>query len=268
MDTSDFDFQPCLAGERVVLRPLTADDFDALYAVASDPAVWEQHPDRARHLRDVFATNFFAGALASGSAFVVHDAVTNAVIGSSRYYDWQPSSREVAIGYTFLARSHWGGPTNRELKVLMLRHAFRFADVVRFHIGAQNFRSRKAIEKLGARYTHDELRRTGNADVVHACYRIDKPGPGLGLAAMNTSALQLAMDELFSGDAVAAETLLLALACSGDGHAAHNLGTLYATGWDGVAADPAKSQEWYQRALDSGFEATVASDPTWFKRER
>jgi RimJ/RimL family protein N-acetyltransferase len=57
---------------------------------------------------------------------------------------------EVAIGYTFLARKAWGSVHNREMKKLMLDHAFQFVDTVLFHIGENNFRSRKAIEKIGA----------------------------------------------------------------------------------------------------------------------
>src|SRR5690606_2932573 len=110
-------------------------DFEPLYAAASDPLIWEQHPDPLRYQRDRFETDFFAGAVASKSAFVVTDNATGKVIGSSRYYEWNPTTQEVAIGYSFLARSHWGGAFNRDMKQLMLRHAFCWAKVVWFHIG-------------------------------------------------------------------------------------------------------------------------------------
>ena len=57
--------------------------------------------------------------------------------------------REVEIGWTFLARSHWGGATNREVKRLMLDHAFGFVDTVVFWVGEKNFRSQGAMKKIG-----------------------------------------------------------------------------------------------------------------------
>lgn len=143
----DFNFQPVLEGPTIMLRPLNADDFEGLYLAASDPLVWELHPEPTRYQRDVFAKSFFAGALSSGSAFVVIDKASGQIIGSSRYYDWYAEKAEVAVGFTFLARSHWGGTTNREMKRLMLTHAFQWAKLVWFHIGTDNWRSRRAAEK-------------------------------------------------------------------------------------------------------------------------
>lgn len=143
-----FELQPTIENRGVRLAPLRADDFDALYAVASDPLIWEQHPNKNRYQRDIFAT-YFQGAIESGGAVRVFDNATGELIGSSRYYDLDEARRAVAIGYTFIARSHWGGQYNRALKTLMLEHAFRFVDRVIFHVGAGNLRSRRAMEKLG-----------------------------------------------------------------------------------------------------------------------
>lgn len=170
-----FDFVPTLVGETILLRLLKAEDFEALYVAASDPLIWEQHPDPMRYQRQVFETGFFAGALACGSAFVVIGNVSNKIIGSSRYYDWNPAEREIAIGYTFLTRSHWGSGTNREMKQLMLNHAFRWAKVVWFHVGASNWRSRKAMEKIGGRFSHEEGRVINGVEQLHVVYRIDTP---------------------------------------------------------------------------------------------
>ena len=171
--SSNFDFQPTLVGNLITLRPLTIDDFDALYAAASDPLVWEQHPDPTRHRREVFENNFFASAVASGSAFVVIDNATNQIVGSSRYYEWNAEKNEVAIGYTFLAQSHWGGAVNREMKRLMLNHAFRWAKTAWFHVGSTNWRSRKAMEKVGGRFSHEEGKVTNGIEYISAFYRID-----------------------------------------------------------------------------------------------
>src|SRR5260370_19462509 len=84
-----FDRQPFLRGGLLELRPLRADDFDALFRVAADPLIWEQHPDRDRHQEPTFRT-FFAEALASGGALVALDRSNRDIIGSSRYQCYDP----------------------------------------------------------------------------------------------------------------------------------------------------------------------------------
>ena len=143
-----FELQPTLRGALVELRPLTPDDFDALFAVASDPLIWEQHPASDRYQPAVFR-QFFQGALDSGGAFVVLDLKDGSIIGSSRYYAYNAENSEIEIGWSFLARSHWGGRYNGEMKQLMVRHALRFVHRVILVIGVRNLRSQKATEKLG-----------------------------------------------------------------------------------------------------------------------
>ncbi len=142
-----FEPQPVLTGELLRLRPLSADDFRDLYAVASDPLVWEQHPASDRWKREVFR-RFFDDALACGGALVVLTR-DGEVVGSSRYDRLDPDRRRVEIGWTFLARSHWGGRYNGEMKRLMLAHAFRFVRSVVFLVGPENYRSQRAVEKIG-----------------------------------------------------------------------------------------------------------------------
>jgi RimJ/RimL family protein N-acetyltransferase len=143
-----FDLQPRLSNELIRIEPLGKDDFEILYAVAADPLVWEQHPSKDRYRREVFQ-NFFKGAIDSGGAFRVIDKLNAELIGSSRYYDFDEAQRKICIGYTFIARSRWGSEYNRALKTLMLDHAFQYVDRVIFHVGVDNWRSRKAMEKLG-----------------------------------------------------------------------------------------------------------------------
>jgi RimJ/RimL family protein N-acetyltransferase len=143
-----FDLQPTLKGEVLTLRPLRKEDFTDLYAVASDPLIWEQHPASDRYKEDVFKT-FFREAIESGGALLAIDAKNGNIIGSSRFHGHNDQKSEIEIGWTFLARSHWGGVYNREMKRLMLRHAFQFVNNVVFVIGPQNFRSRRAVEKIG-----------------------------------------------------------------------------------------------------------------------
>jgi N-acetyltransferase len=134
---------------------LVPGDSEALYQAASDPLIWEQHPDPERYKRVQFEKNFLNGALSCGSALAIIDRHSNQIVGCSRYYEWDPKCAEVAIGFTFLARSHWGGGANRELKNLMLDYAFQWADKVWFHIGKDNWRSRKGTEKTGAVFSHE-----------------------------------------------------------------------------------------------------------------
>ena len=143
-----FELQPTLKGTLVELRPLRPDDFGRLFAVASDPIIWEQHPESGRYREEPFRV-FFSGALESGGALVAHDAADGSIIGSSRYHGYDPDRSEIEIGWSFLARSHWGGRYNREMKRLMLEHAFRFVDTVVFLVGLTNFRSQRAVEKIG-----------------------------------------------------------------------------------------------------------------------
>jgi len=162
--------QPTLVGETIVVRPMTARDVEPLYRVASDPAIWAMHPESTRWQRAVFQ-RFADGALASGGGLVVVRRDSMALIGASRYYDWNASAREVAIGFTFLACAHWGDGTNGELKRLMLDHAFTFADVVWLHVGAHNGRSRRAVEKLGAIADRTVEREAGAVTVYYRIAR-------------------------------------------------------------------------------------------------
>jgi RimJ/RimL family protein N-acetyltransferase/GNAT superfamily N-acetyltransferase len=165
-----FDLQPTLEGELLRIRPLGEEDWEALFAVASDPLIWEQHPDRDRYKENVFR-EFFREAMECGGAFVVMDKKTERVIGSSRFIDYDEARSEIEIGYTFLARAYWGGVYNRAMKDLMLRHAFRFVRHVVFLVGPQNFRSQKAMEKIGGVRVKDRIK-AGRLSVV---YQIEAP---------------------------------------------------------------------------------------------
>ena len=147
----EFDLQPTLTGSLIEIRPLALEDFDALFAAASDPLIWEQHPENDRYTREVFQT-FFDGAIESRGAFAIVERKSGRIIGSSRYCNLNPVKGEVEVGWTFLETAFWGGSYNRELKTLMLDHAFRFVDRVLFVVGEKNLRSQKALAKIGARF--------------------------------------------------------------------------------------------------------------------
>jgi len=171
--TACLDLQPVLAGKHVSLRPLTADDYEPLYQVANDPLIWEQHPSPLRYQRDVFDAQIFSTGIASQATLVALDTQTSKVIGSSRFYDMDERNLELAIGFTFLARSHWGGTANHEMKSLMLAHAFTWAKRVWFHVGSNNIRSCKALEKIGAALSHTAPRLVNGQPVEHCFYYIN-----------------------------------------------------------------------------------------------
>ena len=161
-----FDLQPNLKGKLVELRPLRDDDYPDLYAVASDPLIWEQHPANDRYEEEVFKA-FFREAMESRGALIIVDSSDGRIIGSSRFYGYEQDQSEIEIGWTFLARSHWGGTYNKEVKQLMLNHAFKYVSSVIFLIGPQNFRSRRAIEKTGAIVTGERQDGTGRISLIY-----------------------------------------------------------------------------------------------------
>lgn len=169
------DLQPTLVGVNLLLRPLTENDWDAMYAVASDPLLWEVHPASDRYKEPVFR-EYFAGAMASCGALAVIDRATGGIIGGSRYGNFVAERNEIEIGWSFLARAYWGGAYNREMKSLMLSHAFRYFDSIRFNIGATNLRSRRAIEKIGARLDGEYVPEAINGvpPVLHVIYRLSR----------------------------------------------------------------------------------------------
>jgi RimJ/RimL family protein N-acetyltransferase len=170
-----FELQPSLSNQLIRIEPLESSDFEKLYAVAADPLIWEQHPNKERYQRPVFE-NYFKGAIESGGAFRVIDNLNGELIGSSRYCDFDAAQRYVSVGYTFIARSRWARGYNLALKTLMLDHAFRFVDRVLFQVGIDNWRSRKAMEKLGGIYIGEQaVSYFGEPARPNVIFKIDAP---------------------------------------------------------------------------------------------
>jgi RimJ/RimL family protein N-acetyltransferase len=171
------DRQPTLEGERLLLRPLNAEDWDALWAIASDRELWAVHPAHDRWQEPVFRTFFDAG-LERGGALVVVDRAGGQIIGSSQFADYDPADGgSVEIGWTFLAREYWGSGANAEMKRLMLSHALASVERVLFVVGEDNVISRRAMTKIGGRLT-DETRDMPRAGELqrHVVFEIDRAG--------------------------------------------------------------------------------------------
>jgi RimJ/RimL family protein N-acetyltransferase len=147
-------WQPCLFGDSFRVRPLFEADFDTLFAAASDPLIWEQHPDSKRYTRERFEVYFRSGIESKGALAIVA-IESGQIVGSSRYTDYNDRTSSVEIGFTFLTRPYWGGAYNRELKSLMLNYAFRFVETAYFVVGSDNHRSRKAMNKIGGLQVED-----------------------------------------------------------------------------------------------------------------
>lgn len=174
MKPNQFNLQPNLSDEHVTLKPLHENDFEELFVVASDPLIWEQHPNRERYKREVFQ-NFFEGAIESKGAFLICNSKTGKAIGSSRFYDFDSEKSTIAIGYTFYSRDSWGSTFNHAAKKLMLNYAFQFIDHVVFHIGAKNIRSQTSIQRLGAKKVGEiNLAYYGEAENLNFIFQIDK----------------------------------------------------------------------------------------------
>ena len=167
--------QATLENENVKLVPLNPNDFEELFSVASDPKIWEQHPNKDRYQREVFE-KFFQGAIESKGAFKILDKNTGEIAGSTRFYDYNPKENSIFIGYTFYATKFWGSKLNPQVKKLMLDYIFQFVDKVNFHVGKDNIRSQKAMEKLGAKKV-DEVNGAyfGEPEKLNVVFEIDKP---------------------------------------------------------------------------------------------
>jgi len=169
------DLQPTLENPAALLKPLEAGDFEALYLVASDPKIWEQHPNKDRWQRDVFL-KFFQGAIESKGAFLIIDKATSGIAGSTRFYNYNETQKSVMIGYTFYAVKFWGTGLNPSVKGLMMDYIFQYVDKVHFHIGAANLRSQVAIQRLGAiRIGEETVAYYGESPKLNFVYEIVKP---------------------------------------------------------------------------------------------
>lgn len=171
----NFNLQPThLQNELLELIPLQEKDFEELYSVANDELLWEQHPNKLRYQKQVFQ-NFFEGAIQSKGAFLIREATTNEPIGSTRFYDYNPETNSILIGYTFIGRKFWGNGYNKALKKLMMDYAFQYVDIIYFHIGANNIRSQKAMEKIGGiKIDEFEVEYYGEDSKLNYIYQINK----------------------------------------------------------------------------------------------
>lgn len=174
MSISLFNLLPkILENDLVKLIPLHENHFEQLYKVASDPLIWEQHPIKDRHKKDVFKS-FFDAAITSKSSFLILDKTTKEIIGTTRFYNYNQEKSTVAIGFTFMDRKFWGGIYNQSVKKLLINYAFQNVNAILFHIGAENIRSQKAVLKLGARKINEMNYPNSEIGILHYEYELKK----------------------------------------------------------------------------------------------
>lgn len=171
------DLQPTLEGDLATLRPTVPEDWEGLYAAASDPLIWEVHPAHDRWQESEFL-KYFSDALASRTSLTVRDRANDEIIGASRYFGYDSKLDEIEIGWTFLQRAYWGGTYNREIKRMMVNHILPYVGAVIFQVGERNWRSQRAMAKIGG-VLRDEVREraygAGGKVERQLIYEIRKP---------------------------------------------------------------------------------------------
>ncbi|WP_299532152.1 GNAT family N-acetyltransferase [Ulvibacterium sp.] len=170
----NFNLQPLLENDLVSLRPLREEDFENLLNAASDPLIWEQHQNKLRYTLKEF-TLFFKESMISGGALLITDQQSKNVIGSSRFKIVDEVEEVVEIGWSFLARDYWGGFHNRAVKRLMVGYALNFCRTVVFYVHPKNFRSQKALEKIGAKRLNEGERSWVLPEKEGITYAISSP---------------------------------------------------------------------------------------------
>jgi len=146
-----------LKGQYVYLEHLHPDHIASLKELAKNERLWEY--TKTFLINDTYEEQFekyiacaldekFTGGQRS---FVIHATKKDQIIGMTRYYKLEPLQKRVSIGYTWYIPEVWGMVHNKECKLLLLQYAFETLEFqrVEFEVAHQNFRSQKAVEKIG-----------------------------------------------------------------------------------------------------------------------
>lgn len=142
-----------LAGYGVILQPLSREHEQALQHAVADGQLWQLHYANLPQPEQML--DYIETALHTPDrvAFVVIDATTQTIIGSTSYYHIDETIQRLEIGYTWYAQSYWRTHINTACKYLLLHYAFDTLNcaVVGWRTDALNERSQRAIERLGAK---------------------------------------------------------------------------------------------------------------------
>ncbi|KQN27585.1 GNAT family N-acetyltransferase [Sphingomonas sp. Leaf38] len=149
-----WDATPTLVGRHVTLRPLVADDKDALVAAASADDLWDLFYANVAMMKA--PDRWFAAALREqdfGRARIFAVVAGDAVVGSTRFMRMNAGNKRLEIGGTFYATAVQRTGVNTEAKLMLLTHAFETlgCECVQIRTDSLNKRSQAAIERLGAK---------------------------------------------------------------------------------------------------------------------
>src|SRR5690606_4222741 len=158
-----------LSNDLVKLIPMIKNDFEWVFAAASDPEIWAQHPDSNRYTPVGF-TRYFQKLIDTDIPYLIIDNKTEQVIGATSFYHYDRNEKSIAIGYTFLAKEYWGGEYNQSVKNLMMDFAFEKMDKVIFHVASENTRSQRDMEKINA-IKENEFEENGSMKFTYAIYK-------------------------------------------------------------------------------------------------
>ena len=146
-----------LEDELIRLEPITLEHIQQMLPLSSDSDVWRWYTEDLTHPEDLkkwMMKLLDASRGGSQMTYAVLSKSTNEVVGSSSYghIDWEEHCIE--IGWTWLAKKYIGTGINKHMKFLMLQHAFSTMQIERLELRTDedNIRSRKAMEKIGAKY--------------------------------------------------------------------------------------------------------------------
>ncbi len=161
-----------LKGETVDLIPVEMEHFDALFEAASDKELWKYIPSDCS-VRETFNKSYSAAIQdrenGTNYPFIIYNKQTGKIIGSTRLMDIVSNDKKLEIGFTWLVKEYWGTGINFECKLLLLTFSFNILKARRVQIKTDenNFRSRKAIEKIGGHFEgvlrKDRIRENGTS---------------------------------------------------------------------------------------------------------
>jgi RimJ/RimL family protein N-acetyltransferase len=147
-----------LEGKRAKLIPLEESHIEELYEAGMDNGIWTYYTFRKIGSLDEFRNFIFSPVAPAENSdylgFTIINKETGKIAGSTCFLDISHKNSSMEIGRTWLSPVLWGTGFNEECKYLLLKHCFEDLKAVRvfFKTDETNIRSRKALEKIGAKF--------------------------------------------------------------------------------------------------------------------
>lgn len=140
------------------LEPLSVEHAPGLRAAGEDPAIWRYlpwpRPETVEAMTAWIERLLEESDGGSVVPFTIVERASNMVAGTTRYMDIQRAHRGLEIGGTWLGPRWQRTALNTECKRLLLQHAFQTLGAIRVQLKTddRNERSKRAIQRIGARY--------------------------------------------------------------------------------------------------------------------